>query len=320
MTYARRPIAIFILLAFGVSWLIALPLWLGGGITSPLLPVLGLAMMATPALAAIVVVFLVERPAQRAQALGLRPVGRVPRFLGFLALGLFVPVLLVLQALIVGTLLGLYTPDLVSFSGFRELLDQQLGGRRLPLPIGTLVALQLASVLVAAFINAIPALGEELGWRGWLLPQLLPLGTIPALLISGLIWGLWHAPLVLLGYNYPGVPGWLGVILMVGMCTVVGAIFGWLRIRSGSIWPAALAHGSFNASAGISLLFSATGRPVDTAQTTILGWTGWIVPALLVVVLVSTGRFRPVRQKTTGPGSSDPRPVEPVNGEPTRRP
>jgi membrane protease YdiL (CAAX protease family) len=57
-------------------------------------------------------------------------------------------------------------------------------------------------VLVGAFINVIPAIGEELGWRGWLLPKRMPLGTVPALVLSGIIWGIWHAPLVLL--RYPG--------------------------------------------------------------------------------------------------------------------
>ncbi len=81
---------------------------------------------------------------------------------------------------------------------------QALGRNELPLPIGVLVLLQLLALPMAAFINLVPALGEELGWRGWLLPKLMPLGAIPAILTSGVIWGLWHTPLILLGYNYPG--------------------------------------------------------------------------------------------------------------------
>lgn len=166
----------------------------------------------------------------------------------------------------------------------------------LPLPIGTLVAVQLATIPLGALINLLPALGEELGWRGWLLPRLLPLGTVSALLVSGVIWGLWHAPLILLGYNYPEAPGWLGLVCTVVMCILVGAVFGWLRLRSGSVWPAALAHAAFNAAAGSYLLFAAAGERVDTTQATVLGWSGWIVPLALVVVLVATGRFAPREQ------------------------
>jgi len=306
MTTTIRPMTVFLLIAFGLAWLFALPLWLGDGISSPLLPVVAVAMMATPAIAAIIVVFFVERPAHKAQALGLRPLGPVPRFLGFLGLALVIPVGLILAALAVGSLFGVYTADLVTFSAFREVLETQLpegGLEALGIPIGALVAAQFLNVGIGALINTIPALGEEIGWRGWLLPKLMPLGPVPAIIISGIIWGAWHAPLILLGYNYPGVPGWLGVLLMIGMCTVVGGVFGWLRLRSGSVWPAALAHGAFNAAAGFSLVFAAADFTIDTAHATILGWTGWLVPAALVIVLVATGQFRSRVQAETVPST-----------------
>jgi uncharacterized protein len=292
---AIRPIAAFLAIAFGLSWLVAMPLWFGEGLASPLFPVIAIAMMATPAIAAIVVVFAIERPAQKGEALGLRPLGKAKRFIGFLALAITIPIALIALALVVGALLGLYQPDLIGFSGFQQLVDAQLkdaGVASLPIPIGALVALQFVSILLGAIINMIPALGEELGWRGWLLPKLMPLGVVPALIVSGIIWGAWHAPLILLGYNYPGVPGWLGVLAMCGMCIVVGGVFGWVRIASGTVWPAALAHGSFNAAAGMSILFSTAGVTTDVTQATILGWSGWIVPAVVVAVLVATGQFR----------------------------
>jgi len=290
-----RPIAIFLLLAFGLSWLVALPLWFGEGLASPLLGVIAVAMMATPAIAALIVVFFVDRPINKARALGIVPLRPVGRLIKYLALALVVPVALILVALPIGAALGVYPADFVNFSAYRELLDAQLGSLGVPVelpPIGILVALQLVNVLIGAFINLIPALGEELGWRGWLLPKLMPLGAVPAILVSGVIWGLWHAPLVLLGYNYPTAPGWLGVLCMIAMCILVGAIFGWLRLRSQSVWPAALAHGAFNAAAGFSLIMSAAGSTIDTTQATILGWSGWIVPLVVVVVLVATGQFR----------------------------
>lgn len=293
-----RSILIFLGIAFGLSWLISLPLWFGDGLRSPWFGLVAVAIMATPAIAALVVVFFVEKPSRRAAALGLWPIGRPGRFIGFLALALIVPVALVLAALPVGALLGVYPADFVTFSGFEQLTNDQLaatGAPPLPIPIEVLVALQFVNVLIGAFINLIPAMGEELGWRGWLLPRLLPLGVAPAILLSGVIWGLWHAPLILLGYNYPTAPGWLGLLAMCGMCIVIGTVFSWLRIRSGSVWAPALAHGAFNAAAGFSIVFVAAGQVVDTTQATILGWSGWIVPIALVIVLAVTGQFSPPR-------------------------
>ncbi|GHD83932.1 CAAX prenyl protease-like protein [Salinibacterium amurskyense] len=299
MNVVAKPVPIFTALSFGLAWLFALPLWFTGGLTNPFFTVFALAMMFTPAIAALIVVFFVEKhpdARSRRAALGLGSVRPVGRFLRYLALALVIPPALILAALVVGALVGVYPADFVNFSGFEAMLDSQLealGQAPLPIPIGLLVAAQFLNVAIGALINTIPALGEELGWRGWLLPKLLPLGIVPVILISGVMWGLWHAPLILLGYNYPGAPGWLALTAMVGMTIVVGGVFSWLRIRSASVWPAALAHGSFNAAAGFSLIFIMVGESFDPLQASILGWTGWLVPLVLVIVLLATGQFRP---------------------------
>lgn len=308
---ALRPIVVFVAIAFALAWLIALPLWLGDGLASPLLPIVAAAAMFAPGIAALVVVFFIEKPAQKARALGLLPLKPVGRLIGYLALGLIVPIVLILIALPVGALLGVYPADFTGFSAFEAVIATELeaaGMGSLQIPIGVLVALQFVNVVIGAFLNLIPALGEELGWRGWLLPRLMPLGTVPALIVSGVIWGLWHAPLILLGYNYPGAPGWLGLLMMVGMCIVVGAVFGWLRLRSESVWPAALAHGAFNAAAGFALVFAAAGENIDTVHATILGWSGWLVPIVLIAVLLATGQFRPAARR--------PEPAVPAPGGP----
>ncbi len=314
-----RSVTVFIILAFALAWLLALPLWLGDGLASRWFTLVATATMLTPAIAALVVVFFVERPRQKAWVLGLWPLRPVRRVLGYGVLGIFVPIALVLVALPVGALLGVYPADFANFSAFQQVLDEQTGTTEIPIPIGALIVLQLATLPLAAFINLVPALGEELGWRGWLLPKLMPLGTLPALLVSGVIWGLWHAPLILLGYNYPDAPGWLGLTAMVGMCVLIGAVFGWLRLRSGSVWPAALAHASFNGAGATYLLFARAGEHVDTTQATVLGWSGWIVPLALVAVLVATGQFSAAKHPSTPPpkkGQAPERPAaEQVTGE-----
>lgn len=294
----RSLVLTFLGIAFGLSWIVALPLWLADGLSNLWFPLVSIIFMFTPAAAALIVVFAVEKPEAKWQTLGLLPLMPPGRLIKYLALGLVIPPALVIAALPIGAALGLYPADFVEFSAYRQLIMQELEGvgmTTLPAPIQVLVAAQLINVVVGAFLNLIPALGEELGWRGWLLPKLMRLGAARAILLSGVIWGLWHAPLILLGYNYPDAPGWLGVIMMIGMCTVVGAIFSWLRIRSASVWPAALAHGALNSAAGFSLIFAAAGEHVDTVNATILGWSGWLVPLLLISILAATGQFSPAR-------------------------
>src|SRR5262249_36961132 len=116
------------------------------------------------------------------------------------------------------------------------------------------IAQTAAAFTVALPFNMIFTFGEEFGWRGYLLPRLAPLGGGWAAILTGIVWGLWHAPIIVTQeYNYPGHP-WLGVLAMVGLTTALGVVFAWLRFRSGSMWPAALAHAAVNAQAGMGLL------------------------------------------------------------------
>lgn len=294
----KTSITVFLSVAFVLAWLVILPLWFGDGLQSPVAVVLMVAMMFAPTIAALVTVFFVAKPKHKAQALGLVPLQPVGRLIGYLAVALVLPIVLCMLALVVGSLLGVFPADFTDFAGFQQTIKLQLaefGISELPAPVGVLVAGQFLNVVIAAvFINLLPALGEEIGWRGWLLPKLLPLGPWPAILLSGIIWGLWHAPVILLGYNYPTTPGWLGLLAMVGFSTVLGGIFGWLRLRGGSVWPAALAHSSLNASATLFMVFIAADGVFDPLHANITGWSGWIIPAALLVVIVSLGKFTPL--------------------------
>jgi membrane protease YdiL (CAAX protease family) len=112
-----------------------------------------------------------------------------------------------------------------------------------PLSILRIVFLLLLGVVPSTF----KALAEEIGWRGYLLPQLLPLGQTRALLLSGLLQGIWHLPLILLTpFYHPEGNRWIVSLLFVLTISVAGVFFGYLRLTSNSVWPAALAHGAFN--------------------------------------------------------------------------
>ncbi|MBO3094722.1 CPBP family intramembrane metalloprotease [Cellulomonas dongxiuzhuiae] len=284
-------VAVFVVVAYALAWLVALPLWLGDGIASPLTSLVGVVMMWTPAVAVAVVTLALRVPARdRLRALGTWPLRPVRRTLGFVGLAVVVPVVVVAAVTFLSAALGLVRLDLVTFSGFAAQVEQTLpAGAELP-PVGVLVALQLASIPVGALVNSVAALGEEVGWRGWLLPALLPLGTWPALLVSGVVWGLWHSPLILLGYNF-GRTDVTGVLLMTGGCVAWGVLLGWLRLRSGSLWPAVVGHGALNAAAGLVLLLAAAGETTDMAVVGPLGLVGWAVLAVVVGVLAATGQL-----------------------------
>lgn len=290
-----KPIILYVVLAYALAWLVALPLWIGGrGLGDPLFTVYALVMMLTPTVAALLVVRFAEKPGNRpggpgiARSLGLWPLKPVGPFIAFLAAGLLLPILLVVGGLLLGAALGVYPADFANLTALRSIMAQQApqaAAQLNALPAALLIAGQLFNVLIGSVINLVPALGEEIGWRGWLVSRLAPLGKTATVLVSGVAWGLWHAPLILLGYNYPGVPGWLGLLAMTGMTISFGAIFAWLRLASGSVWPAALAHGALNAAAGLFLVFSAT-TDLDMLVVAPLGWSGWILPVVLAAVLL----------------------------------
>ncbi len=286
-----KPVVTFVVLVNVLGWLICLPLWLnpqhlamtGGGALLTLL-------MFAPALAAVLTARFVER-VPLADALALRSGKQIARFVWWLAIALGVTLGLVLLAQAVSAAFGVYQADLTGFSAFRQVLEAQAAavGKPFepPMPLPALVAVTATNAVLGGIMNTLPAAGEEAGWRGYLWPRLESLGTIPALLLLGVIWGTWHAPVLLLGYNYPTVPGWLRLVLMSVFCTLFGAVLVWLRQRTDSMWPAALAHGTLNASVGLfALLFGRADTTVDTAQATIMGWTGWLVVAAFVAVLL----------------------------------
>lgn len=284
-------VAIFIVIALGLAWLVQLPVWLSGdGLSSPLFGLTTAAMMFTPTIAAFIVVLFVKRPPNIPRLLGLSPLRPIGRTLGFTALALFGIPVLVFLAMILGHVMGLIRIDLNSFSGFVD--GMNAAGQDLPDgSIVPVVVIQLAFLPISILMASLTAFGEELGWRGWLLPALRPLGTWPALVITGVVWGLWHAPVILLGYNY-GRTDVLGVLLMTGWCVLLGVVIGWLRLRSASVWPAVIAHGAVNAAtASFLILFLATGQGPEAVYGSILGWSGWIVLAVAIVVLAATGQF-----------------------------
>jgi membrane protease YdiL (CAAX protease family) len=105
----------------------------------------------------------------------------------------------------------------------------------------------LANLTVGVLGSALSAAGEEIGWRGVLVPQLARQNTFLRIgLISGFIWGIWHIPLVIAGGYTSGAPTWYAAVCFMVLVMGVSFALAWLRLESGSIWPAVLLHATHN--------------------------------------------------------------------------
>lgn len=109
-----------------------------------------------------------------------------------------------------------------------------------------------------------PAFGEEWGWRGYLMPKLCEvMGKPAAIVVGGIIWGLWHAPLTISGHNfgvdYPGFP-FVGILLMCVLCIADNAFLTLLTEKTGSIYPASFFH-MLNNNCSMLVFLSIFGSP-----------------------------------------------------------
>jgi CAAX protease family protein len=91
------------------------------------------------------------------------------------------------------------------------------------------------------------ALGEEIGWRGFLVPELFKtMGFTSTALISGVVWSCWHYPILIWGDYNAGTPTWYGLTCFTVMVVAISFVFAWMRLKSGSLWTGAMLHASHN--------------------------------------------------------------------------
>ena len=156
----------------------------------------------------------------------------------------------------------------------------------LPAPPGLspdifLIVATVQSVLLAPILAIVIAFGEEYGWRGYLQSELLKLGRVRGVLLLGVIWGAWHWPIILMGFNYPGYP-LLGVVLMTLYTTGLAVVLGYAVLRSGSVLLAAYLHALNNQVAAFIVAIGY--RPFDPAFSFGIGIYG--IATLAVVALL----------------------------------
>lgn len=175
------------------------------------------------------------------------------------------------------------------------------------LPEGSIFQPLIKFLILAFTLGLIFALMEEIGMRGYLLPRLLPLGRRRALLLVGLVHAAWHMPLIFLTPLYHTAGNkWIVVPLFVGTIVAAGFVFGYLRIYTGSVWPASIAHSVHNGAWTTLAAFTLTSNPVMVNEylagdngILILGTT--VIGAVLVGRILRSGMNKKPRQDEKAP-------------------
>lgn len=145
-------------------------------------------------------------------------------------------------------------------------------------------------VIINTTIISFPALGEEGGWRGYMMPKLMKIMSMPkALIAGGIIWGLWHAPITCIGHNfgtdYPGFP-YVGILLMCCDCILMGIMLTYITIKSQSIWPAAFMHAVNNGNPSIVKFFMNTDVFAQKYPGPVYSCLLLMIPMLLIDLII----------------------------------
>lgn len=115
-----------------------------------------------------------------------------------------------------------------------------------PAPVSLWLAYAAVEATLMVAIGLVGAFGEEVGWRGYLQPRLIRAGFRAPLVLTGVVWGLFHLPMIIWGdYTLTAWP-WLSAALFMTTIVPLSVVFGWLRLATGSIWPPVLAHAAAN--------------------------------------------------------------------------
>jgi membrane protease YdiL (CAAX protease family) len=265
----------FVLLTYALSLLLYFGFKAAGGRWNTL-PAVAMAVvyMYMPALSAVVLKKLVYREPLR------EPLGVAFRANGIWLLAWFGPLVLALGAFGLALLLPTvhYTSDLSGLlSRIADLVPpdklDKVREQMHAMPVHPFALAVVQSLVAGPTINTVAAFGEELGWRGFLWAELEGLGFWRAAAVIGVVWGFWHAPLILEGHNYPEHP-LAGVFMMTVMTLLLSPLFAFVRVRGRSVIAAAVAHGSFNATAGLATMMLGGG---DDLVIGLPGAVGFVV-------------------------------------------
>ncbi|MGL4344219.1 MAG: CPBP family intramembrane glutamic endopeptidase [Cellulosilyticaceae bacterium] len=287
-----KRIGIFCTISFGLTYLIAFTLMFNGGASNPLYTIGILVCMLTPALAHILTRLITK---EGFKGCYLRPNFKKTTIKYYLLGWLGTEALLIIGGLVYYLIYPkAFDPSLSTMS---QMLTQQAAQTGVSIPSftpaalwGMLISQLIAGLTLGIVLNLPTIFGEEFGWRAYLLPKLVEeKGVAKALIYSGIIWGLWHAPIIAMGHNYGlhyplfPIPGILGMVLF---CIVVGIFFNYITLRTQSVWPAVMGHAVMNATAATMFLMHSSKivpNPfIGPSAVGVIGGSGFIVVAIFL--------------------------------------
>ena len=176
-------------------------------------------------------------------------------------------------------------------------------------PVAAFLVMLAVAATIGTVVGTLTAAGEEIGWRGYMLTPLIDAGIPRPVLVSGLVWGLWHVPLVL-GAGYAAGPSpAASALLLVVLATAFGVVFARLRLQTGSIWPAIVLHGAWNSIIQSAFDATRTGGDGSRLHDGASWWVGesgvlMVIAMIIAAVVVSQGRWA-IRRRPEGRPATD---------------
>lgn len=293
----NRKVWQFIGLTYLISWTAALIMYLSGVQYGSFLStaLIALLYMPGPAFATLILQKLIYKQSLRKYGLVFNK--EAFKYAGLAILALWAIIFLTLGIIYIGGNLlqvaGFGTVNFNMESVLTQLqrLTQSLpGGTDTPVeslpfpPVIFFVLMLIQGSIAGAIVNFPFALGEELGWRGMLQKETESLGFLKSNLFIGLMWGIWHAPIIAQGHNYPGHPA-AGIAMMTLFTIALSFLFGYFRQKSGSVVAPTVFHGALNA-VGVGLvIFIAGANPLLGSFAGLAGIMAITIVTLLVLRL-----------------------------------
>lgn len=281
---------LFLILTFVISYSVAgvYKLLGGSGPGTAGFTILGACYMFIPAISVLIVTKLIHKEKIMSDLMISFKINK-----WFFAAWLLMPVI------IFSTLgINLIFPNVVfnpEMSGFLSRFNQVLPPEQLEqmnqavnsLPVNLIWIILIQGLIAGVTVNALAAFGEELAWRGFLLKAFKELKFYKASVLIGFIWGIWHAPLILMGHNYPQHPV-IGVFMMILLSIIITPFLLYITIKSRSVIAASIMHGTMNATAGISIMAIDGGNDLTSG---IAGLAGIITLIIFLTLLFLFDRF-----------------------------